>query len=308
VADDFLLELVFDPPDQEEEDALREFVQWLRAHIVITTSGAASMTIAQFLDMIRAAAHAAQQAVSSPVSPLSGSHYLLDVSPVTPLSLPASLVPDYLRAVGKLYATELRPLWRPNWLGQKHGCAGSDLFASPDLGNRVLLASVTPTIGPDGLNSANWVVQGPIVIDDANRPYLLQLRLLQEWLITGGAVGTGAGAGGAATTLAAAGLINANGNPTTATTVGALRVSARANVANATNLTLTFSGYAQPPVSGSPQYIVKALPQTALTNLTLTFGGFGATGFVLSASKGGAQLVQADVDGLQLMVEVTRLG
>jgi hypothetical protein len=302
--DDFLLELQLDPPAQEEEDALREFVQWLRTHIVIGGS-VASMTIAQFLDVIRAAAAAAQAAVSSPASPPGSTHYLVDPSPLTPLMLPAALVPSYLRAIARLWVTELRPQWRPNWLGQKHGCAGSDLLGASDQGNRVLLAQVMLTIGPDGLNSSVWVVQGPITITEDARPFLLQTRLLQEWMLTqpGGGI-----AGGGGSAVVAGGIINADGTASARAGLSGLRVAASANTANATNLRLVFTGYAQPPTTGGPQYVVKALPWSALNNLTITFAGFQADGLILSVSKGGAVLTGPDLSGLQLLVEVTQIG
>jgi hypothetical protein len=304
VADDFLLELQLDAPPQQEEDALRELVQWLRQHIVIT-AGAASQSIAQFLDMIRAAANAARQAVSSPPSsPPGGGQFLLDLSPVTPLSVPASQLPDYLRAAAKLYVTELRPLWRPNWLGQKHGCAGTELLVSPDEGNRVLLGKLTLIIGPDGLGSSVWTVQGPITISDDTRPFLLQLRLLQEWLLTQSASAATAGA----SLVAAAGIINATpGVPSGRLALNAPRIAAVTNIAGATNLRLLFNGYNLPPPTGGPQYVVKVLPWSTLLNLTITFAGFQSDGIILSVSKGGSVLTAGELSGLQLLVEVTQL-
>lgn len=305
VADDFLLELQFDPPPQQEEDAVREFVQWLRSHIVVAAGGSPSLTISQFLDGIRAAAQAAQQAVSSPSSPPSSGMFLLDTSPITALSVPSALLSDYLRAAARLWVTELRPMWRPNWLGEKHGCAGTDLLGSPEEGNRILLAKLMLTIGPDGLNSAVWNVQGPVALTDDARPFLLHLRLLQEWLLTqtGGVGGSGSGPG-----VVAAGIVNVNG-PTTRAVLNGLKVVKSVAAGAAWSVFLAFGGYAVPPSVGGPQYVVKALPWSALLpNLTVTFAGFLPDGMVLLISKGGAAFTGPELKDLQLMVEVTQVG
>ena len=306
--DDFQLELAFDPPSQieDEEAAVREFFAWLQSHITVTGGGAASLTIPQYLDAIRAAAAAAAAAVTSP--PGSGPR-LSDTSPPVMLSVPGAQLASYLRAVFRLWATELRPAWRPDWLGDKHGWAGDEPFASPEQGNRVVLARLTLSIEPPGLGSTAWTVSSgaPIAIADDIRPYVLPLRFLQEWLFAPG--GGGGGAAPAGPQVVAAGVINANGTATTRSVFHGLKVAApAAATATATQLTVAFAGYAAPPATGGPQYVVKALPWpgTALTNLTVAFAGFAAGGFVLSVSKNGAPLAAAELDALQLVVEVSQ--
>jgi hypothetical protein len=305
--DDFQLELAFDPPPQLEEDAVREFVAWLRAHVTPTSGGATTLTIPEFLDGIRAAANAAAAAVTSP--PGSGPR-LLETSPPTMLPVPAALLPDYLRAALRLWVTELRPQWRPNWLGDKHGCTGNELFAAADQGNPLLLAALSVQIEPPALNSTAWTVvsSGPaITITEDTRPFVLHLRFLQEWLIaqTQGAGGGGAPAG---PQVVAAGVINGNTTPTSRSVVNGLKVQATSSTATATQLRLSFGGYGPPPASGGPQYLVKALPWplVPLPNLTVTFGGFQSDGFLLLVSKDGASLATGELDGLQLMVEVSQ--
>ena len=304
IADDFLLELQFDAPAQTEEDSIREFVRWLREHVTVTGGGAPSLTVPQFLDGIRAAAAAAAQADASPPSPPGGQAYLLDTSPPTLLSVPSALLPDYLRAAARLWVTELRPSWRPDWLGDLHACAGNGALASPDQGNQVLLAKLILTIGPAALNSSTWTVQGPLVIDEDDRPFLLSVRLLQEQLLTGAggaAVGPGSGS-----TLVAAGVISGDGTPNGRTALGHVRVVSHANVAAATQLHITFDGYATPPAAGGLQYVIKVLPWTAL-HLTCSVLAFEAGGFVVSLSKSGKSLTAGDLSGLSLFVEVTQL-
>ena len=75
----------------------------------------------------------------------------------------------YLRLAFRIWTTELRP----HVLGKGQTCAG----AAPDEGC-VLLAEL-----PVGL--ANGVVDGAVEIDEQDRPYLVSLRLIQEWLTCG---------------------------------------------------------------------------------------------------------------------------
>jgi hypothetical protein len=301
-ADGFQLELAFEPPPQPEEDAQREFVKWQRAHITVTAGGAASLGIPQFLDAIRAAAAAG---VAAP----GDKPRLIDSSPPTVVSVPAALLPDYLRAALRLWVTELRPQWRPNWLGDKHGSTGDEPFATAEEGNRILLAATTVLVEPPGINHATWeVVPGAaITITDEERPFLLHLRFLQEWLIAQGmGVGGGADAG---PRVVAAGVIRGDATATpTRPVVNGLRVVATSNAGTATQLRLSFGGYSAPSGNAGPQYLVKALPWPGapLKNLSVTFGGFEAGGFLLLVSKDGGQLADAELAALQLMVEVSQ--
>ena len=308
-ADDFLLELTFDPPAQQEEDALREFVQWLRTHITVISGGGASLTVKQFLDRIRAAADAAD-ALPPMASPPSGPGIvLLDTSPLAQLAVPAVELADYLRAALRLWVTELRPRWRPSWMGEKHGCSGDDVLAAPDQGNQVLLAALTVPIVPPGLNQSGWTVTdaADVIISEETRPFVLPLRLLQEGLITQNAAAVGSG-GALGPAVVAAGVINGNGTPTARSVVGGLHVETATNTATATELRLSFAGYISPPTVGGPQYLVKALPWpgAALRNLTVTFMGFQVNGFLLQVSKNNAPLLAAELKGLQLMIEVSQ--
>jgi len=310
--DDFQLELAFDPPPQIEEDAQREFVEWLRAHVTVTGGGGASLTIAQFLDGIRAAAAAGAAAVPPPPKPR-----LIDGATPMMLSVPATLLPDYLRAALRLWLTELRPQWRPNWLGDKHGCTGDELFAAADQGNRVLLAALSVQIVLPTLNSTVWVVASvpspalAITITEDTRPFVLHLRFLQEWLVAQGmGVGGGAAAG---PRVVAAGVITAaviagNPPPPSRSVVNGLKVAASDTVGTATQLKLSFGGYGLPNETGGPQYLVKALawPTAPLQNVSVMFGGFKDDGFLLLVNKNGSLLTTTELGALQLMVEVSQ--
>ncbi|HEY2031766.1 MAG TPA: hypothetical protein VGH20_21385 [Myxococcales bacterium] len=304
VADDFLLSLQFDPPPQSEEDSIRAFAAWLASHISIAP-GPASLTVAQFLDGIRAAA---QGAVSSPPvsSPPASPPYLVDASPPLVLTCPPDALSQYVRAATRLWVTELRPSWRPNWFGDKHSCAGNGELADPDAGNQVLLAKLTLTVGPAGLNSSTFTVQGtPPVIDEEDRPFLLSLRLLQEALFNQGGSSPGAGPSNGAPVVAA-GLIAADGTSNGRTAFGNPKVLSHVNSGGATQIRVGFDGYAQPPTNGGPQYVVKALPFFA-SPLSVAVAGLAADGFVLAVSNAGSPLSDADVGNLSLFVEVTQL-
>lgn len=157
MTDDFRLELSFDAPDQREEDALRAFVEWLAQVEVTDEPGGAGFTsLADFEELVRGA---------------------LDTgSP--PTSRPRVRVADaceYLRAAFRIWVTELRPAW----LGQGQTAGG----ALPTE-EGVLLASLpVPVVASGG----GWVVDeaAGVAVEEEERPYLLHLRMVQEWIECG---------------------------------------------------------------------------------------------------------------------------
>jgi hypothetical protein len=308
-ADDFLLELAFDPPPQQEEDAVREFLQWLRTHIMVTSSGSPSLTVDQFLDRIRAAADAAAAPTASP--PPGPAPILAETSPPALLTVPQNLLGDYLRAVLRLWVTELRPRWRPSWLGDKQGCAAGGVLAATDQGNQLLLAALTVPIVPPGLGAAGFTVTAAadVEVDQASRPLLLSTRLMQELIGAGTGPSTGGGGGGPG--VVASGIVNASATASARAALNGLRALTTSGGGAATELKLTFNGYTSPPSTGGPQYIVKVTPWVsgplAIPNLTVTFGGFLVDGFVLEISSDGGPLTAPQVPNVQLMVEVSQL-
>jgi hypothetical protein len=215
----------------------------------------------------------------------------------------------------RIWVTELRPLWRPEWMGDKHACAGDELLADPDQGNEVLLAQLTLTVGAASLTDPTWVQQAAAIIDEDARPFLLQTRLLQEWMLAQTSALEPAAILPELVSLphlvtsskvVAAGILSGNGSATTRAVLNNLRAASFTNVSGATHFVLTFDGYTEPPAAGSPQYIVKATPWTAL-HLTVAFAGFQPGGFILSLSKAGKSLTAADVATLELFVEVSQL-
>jgi hypothetical protein len=185
LADDFRLELRFDPPGQLEEDALRDFVDWL-TKIEITDEPGSFSSLEEFLDAIRAAARLmasppvasppASPPGSPPTSPPTSPPDFMYGSPPASLRINAAEACTFLRAAFRLWTTELRPIWRPGWLSSNRGCG-----QRPSNEECLLLAEVDVTVVRE--LTGEWKVDSttePEIIEE-RRPYLVHLRLLQEW-------------------------------------------------------------------------------------------------------------------------------
>lgn len=163
IKDDFSLELRFEPPKQFEEDAVRNYIEWLRQIEVIETG--ASTLLEDFLQAIRDE----WLAPSSP--PIT--------SPPTVLQISKDDICEYMRAAFRLWVTELR-----NFLSKKEtGCA-VEMTGGGKLEDCVLLAELRiPLVEL----SPGWKVSDSEEIENIqeNRPFLLHLRMLQEWLLCG---------------------------------------------------------------------------------------------------------------------------
>lgn len=177
VADDFRLELRAAPPAQAEEDALREFVRWLRAGLrVVDAASPPSGDDASWLATLRAAAAPWLGAPEPPPPP--------DVPPLPPIPPPGvevarDRVCDFLRAAHRFWVTELRPRWMAR---RCHAAAWPDREC-------VLLARVEVDVAWSGGSPAGaWQVAdtpGAVRVDERARPFVAHLRLLQEWLLCG---------------------------------------------------------------------------------------------------------------------------
>ena len=190
--DDFLLELRFDPPDQAEELAVRRFVGWLRQVPVV--EGA----VAEVEELLDAAREAAGMADASPPGPGSppGSpsavettcpplERFMDLPPPSALAIPRERVVEFLRAAFRLWTTELLPCWRA--AACRAGCGDGSAPAPED--DCVLLANVTLDVLHDPAEDRLLVGPGGATVQERWRPYLVDLRLLQEWAL--GAAGEG---------------------------------------------------------------------------------------------------------------------
>ncbi len=272
LADDFSLELRFRPPDQLQDDAIRELQTWLRQVEIVDAPGG-TLTLDALLDALRAAALGG--------SPPSGSL----ASPPEPLRVHRCDAAEFFRTALGVWVTELRPLWQT--------------IAPPD--DAVLLAEVEVPLAalPDG----HWHVQdlSRVVVRDDRRPYLLPLRLIQELAL---------GAGGAAPfRVEAAGIVKGDTNPAAhrQPRFNGLRV---ASVANG-EITIVFDGYRQPAPSGPFQYVVKAMSQTRPASpaapVLVNLRGFEANGIRLGVTDAaGAAIAIAQLATIEIAIEVTR--
>jgi hypothetical protein len=175
IIDDFRLELTLEPPPQSEEDAIRDFVTWLRGVEVAEFEPAAG-DLEAFLQAIK-------DAVTGASPPQSPPDYLVG-SPPDWLRIPRHLLCEWMRAVLRLWVTELRPLWQAQCAPQKScacggpcGCHGTGAQPDDMACDCLLLAAVRITRGGGGITGAE--------LDEERRPYLVHLRMLQELLLCG---------------------------------------------------------------------------------------------------------------------------
>ena len=189
IADDFRLDLRETAPLQTEEDALRDFVRWLRANIdTVDGSPPPAADEAAWLLALTEGAQAwlAAQSGSPPLSPpasfASLGDYLFDLA--TPVAVARADLCAFLRVAIRFWVTTLRPLWMAM---RCHAAQKADTDC-------VLLARVSFEVqwiggSPTGV----WQVTGSpaaLQIDESTRPVLAHLRLLQEWALCGCDCGT----------------------------------------------------------------------------------------------------------------------
>lgn len=165
-------------PSQIEEDTTRQFGRLL--HRIRIGDAPSSVTAAELEDMVRQL-ESEGGAIDSPMTSPPG-----DASQIY---LSAFDAPGFLRAAFLVWVTEVRPR-----LAAKSGACGC---GCPDE-ECVLLAELTFEV------SRIWQVVGTVAVDESRRPFLLETRLLQEWLLN--QVGGSGGAGVASSTVVAAGM------------------------------------------------------------------------------------------------------
>jgi hypothetical protein len=304
LTDDFTLELRFDPPDQTEENAVRDFVLWLSQ---VEISGTLPSTpMADFVKAIRDAS----QIVSSPPDFMFG-------SPPVSLVINTADVCRYFGTAYRIWVTELRPKWRPDLLSNWKGCCGDSESAEVPPEECLLLAEVdVPILIPGG--GGDWQVGDPakIRIGEDNRPYLIHLRMLQEWLLCGAGVNAvGADAVAASVKhpaaassygIVAAGIVRLDKTTQRSPIYNALEVLS----VSPGEILITFQGYAAPKNDGPFQYIVKAFSvATALMAAkvpNINFLEFRDKGIALRAVTGGVLTTATDLKDLEIMVEISQ--
>jgi hypothetical protein len=205
----FALDLRLRPPPQLEEDAVRDFVAWLRR---IPLVDGPRGDVEAFVEEVR---QAAALETSPPASPPGLLDFLL-TSPPAALTIPRAYLGEYLEALFRLWVEELRPRLRSAIPSAECGCGGTVEDLDPD-SDCVLLAELDVPLALDS-PTGSWVVADtpPVAVDETTRPMLLHLRLLQEWLL--------GGRGTAGADLVASGRVHADG--TVAASVGGLTATA----------------------------------------------------------------------------------
>ena len=177
LSDDFVLELRLQKPNQREEDAVRDFIAWLKQVPVSQTDP--STPLEDFLQAIRdAASEWLTSPLSSPLSSPPGD--FMFGSPPGSLVINMGEASEYFRAAFRIWVTELRPRWISRW----HGCAAThiegDAAADEDC---VLLAQLDVPLLP--LSPGTFDIPNEdIPVIQNERPFLVHLRMLQEWMFS----------------------------------------------------------------------------------------------------------------------------
>lgn len=163
VKDDFSLELRFEAPKQPEEDAVRKYAEWLRQIKIVETDS--STPINDFLEAIR------RQWLSPSSPPVT--------SPPIILQIKTDDICEYMRAAFLLWVTELRI----KLSARKTDCA-VEMIGGEDIEDCVLLAELRIPLVPlaSGFKVSDTKES---VVNEENRPFLLHLRMLQEWILCG---------------------------------------------------------------------------------------------------------------------------
>jgi hypothetical protein len=171
LADDFELKLLQAPPDHIEEAAVRLFGSLLRL-IQVTDVGGPFLTPEELGSMVRRIVPSGSPAVLPTLGDLAAPG-----SPPIPASPPAPLLihPDDAPAAFLLAWREWISFVRPQLASGAAGCADGGE-------NCVLLARLDLGIAP---TATGLQVDGPVAVDDTDRPWLLHTRLLQELSLTG---------------------------------------------------------------------------------------------------------------------------
>ncbi|NTX01788.1 hypothetical protein [Myxococcus sp. CA040A] len=301
VTDDFHLELALQPPPPPlEENAVRDFVRWLRRNMNVVSSSPTPTTLEQFVTLLRGSV-----VPSSPVSPVDD--YVLDDPPGGPVPVLETDVESFLREASRLWVTELRPLWRTNWLGESQGCTQPVSPAPESANDGVLLAAVDLPLVRE-LGTGPWKVDaaGTKTVDETQRPYLLHQRMLQEWLLAG--LARDASAVHHPDNLPPYSLIAAGMIPIDDTSTDVGYNGLKATKVDVGLVTLSFDGFAHQPDQW--RYVVKATlvePQNGLvTQPSVTFVRADADGLLLKVREKDALLPIATLRKLGLIVEVSQ--
>ncbi|HMF96395.1 MAG TPA: hypothetical protein VKE96_18970 [Vicinamibacterales bacterium] len=300
LVDDFVLEFRTTPPDQREEDLLREFVAWLRLLTFGSTGPFA--TIDQFIAALRASVQ--EGPASPPASPLSsplaapGIHFVFG-SPLTSLVLDRALAGEYYRAAFRIWTTEIRPRVLASCCEPIASCGCGDKGGVPSPDECLLLARIdVPVVNIGGGEWRADDTQQP-TIDESRRPILFSLRLLEEWVLGNALAGATPASSGVS--LVAAGIAGAGG------TTGFIRGHLSVAAPLAGQIRVLFDNYAIP--DGTFQYVVHATALVAggVGNPVIAFDSFAANGILLRVTDGAVAVPLGGLATMRFMIDVTRV-
>jgi hypothetical protein len=166
VADGFRLELRLLAPAQREENAVRDFVDWISD--IPVGDNSPPLTEDAFVEQLRDAAKAWLDRTSPSPDP---DDFMFGSAPAS-----TRVGEDLLRLALRIWTTELRPLWRARFGrdGGNEAPGGAD--------DAVLLASIElPLVtGASGWQIDDTVDPVTLRPDESRRPILLSLRMVQE--------------------------------------------------------------------------------------------------------------------------------
>jgi hypothetical protein len=103
--------------------------------------------------------------------------------PPPALAIPRERIAEFLRAAFHLWTTELLPCWRAAAAPCRSGCGNG---SGPTADDCVMLAHLVVDVLPDEATDRLLVGPGGVAVLEEWRPFLVDLRVLQEWAITGG--------------------------------------------------------------------------------------------------------------------------
>jgi hypothetical protein len=178
VKDSFSLDLELSPPPQSEDDAISDFVRWVRSIPVVDV---AAGDVDAFIEEIR---EAMNLEASSPPSPPSLLDFLY-ASPPPSLQIPRAAASEYLGALFGFWVSDLRALVRGTIPGAECDCTGGPAPLDSAADSLSIAELIVPLV-VDPLSGAVIVADMPAITVERSetiRPTLLHLKMLQEWVL-----------------------------------------------------------------------------------------------------------------------------
>lgn len=292
--DYFKLQLHLNQPQHSEQFALRNFIKALAA-VPVVSPPASVMTLDEFEQAVgESIVLNSSPPASPPLSEFENCEFDLSGA-----SIPEDQVTIFMRAAFRIWTVVLRPQCRPDWLASDESC--SEGKTRPVQENYLLLAEVNVTLSINAIND-EWLVAdaAAIQVNDRERPYLLDQRMLQEWSLSKTEV---LAPDNPQYGVVAAGKLLGNNTP-----VGPILGGLRIVKITPGAVIISFDNYQKP--DGNFQYIINITeePTASVKNPVIRFLEFSEQGILLKANKGTANIPVAELKLLPLMLEITRIG